>query len=323
MAPHVLKISCQGEFHRIRLELPDADRPEEAFSIIDAAVRAAVKLPAASLRYCYKDADGDLCSLAPFTCDDVWRRTNHDSVTGVLVEAARGVPGPDSSSNTLVAQARQIKLAPSIPARSEGNQAVAVQNNVQGSLPMQGYVQESQAPVRAHARPLDPSNAANQASAQISPQARIHDGAKVGPGAVIEAGVVLHARCTVGPGAHIGSGSVVHACATVGQHTRVGSKSVIHAGSRVGARAQIGSMTEVHAGANVGDDAKVGDRCLVHSGVRIGANANIGECTLLHSGVRVGDYAMIEDHCLLHSGSGVAAHSRLRAASMLRAGQQA
>jgi len=343
MAPQVLKISCQGEFHRIRLELPAANRPEEAFSIIDAAVRGAVQLPAASLTYCYKDDDGDLCSLAPFTCSDFLNAANgsmlrlevqvqqvdllpsapplKDSVvTGMPLQAVPAVTVPDrsipsvpaipvvqgvavSDSSIPLAQAR---LAQSIPARSEGIQAVPVQND---ASPMQGYLQESRVPV--------------QVSSHISPRAQIHCSAKVGRGVVIEAGVVLHACCTVGSGAHIGSGSVVHACANVGKHARIGSKCALHGGSRVGARAQIGSRTEVHGAANIGENAKVGDRCIVHGGVHVGANSNVGNSTVLHGGVCVGDYAVIEDRCLLHGGSGVAAHSRLRAASVLHGGQQA
>lgn len=343
MAPQVLKISCRGEFHRIRLELPAANRPEEAFSIIDAAVRDALQLPAASLTYSYKDEDGDLCSLVPLTCSDFLNAANgsmlrlevqvqqvdllpsapplkDSDVIGMPLQAVPAVTVPDrsvpsapavpvvqgvavSDSNIPFVQAR---LAQSVPARSEGIQAVRVQND---APPMQGYLQESQVPV--------------QASSQINPRAQIHCSAKVGPGVVIEAGVVLHACCTVGSGAHIGSGSVVHACANVGQHARIGPKCAVHGGSNVGARAQIGSRTEVHGAASIGENAKVGDRCIVHGGVCVGANSNIGNSTVLHGGVCVGDYAVIEDRCLLHGGSGVAAHSRLRAASVLHGGQQA
>lgn len=355
----MLKISCQGEFHRIRLDLPAANRPEEAFSIIDAAVRGAVQLPAASLTYSYKDEDGDLCSLAPFTCSDFLNAGSgsmlrlevqvhvqpvdllpsapplkDSAVTGMLLQAVPAVTVPDrsipSASAVPVVQGvavpdnsipiAQARLAQSIAtARSEGIQAVPVQRN---ASPMQGYGQERQVPAQP-TPPLQPNDVPHQVSSHISPRAQIHCSAQVGPGVVIEAGVVLHACCTVGSGAHIGSGSVIHACANVGRHARIGSNCALHGGSIVGARAQIGSRTEVHGAANIGENAKVGDRCIVHGGVCVGANSNVGNSSVLHGGVCVGDYAVIEDRCLLHGGSGVAAHSTLRARSVLHGGQQA
>ena len=111
------------------------------------------------------------------------------------------------------------------------------------------------------------------ATAEVSPDARLVPPVWVGPGAVVAAGARIGSLAVIGAGARIG------ACAEIES-------------SVVGAGAGIGEATTV-SGSIVGESAEVGDGCQVRGLAVIGAGARIGGGNMLDHGIRVAADAVI------------------------------
>ena len=79
-------------------------------------------------------------------------------------------------------------------------------------------------------------------SAVVDPDAKIGDGASVGP------------LCVVGPGARIGAGAVLLSQVTVAAGAEVGAGSILHPGVRIGENCAIGQTCILHHNASIGAD---------------------------------------------------------------------
>lgn len=146
----------------------------------------------------------------------------------------------------------------------------------------------------------------------------------IGPGAVVESGVVL------GAGTRIGAGTVV------GRDAVVGENCLLYSNVTVGERCVLGDRVIVQPGAVIGSDGygfelvdgkhvkipQVGI-VLVEDDVEIGANTTIdrarfgktviGEGTKIDNLVQIAHNARIGKHCLLVAQAGVAGSSTLGA----------
>jgi mannose-1-phosphate guanylyltransferase len=106
------------------------------------------------------------------------------------------------------------------------------------------------------------------ASATVSPTARLVPPVLVGPGA------------TIGPRARVGSLAVIGAGASVGE-------GAIVEDAVVGARANVGAGTHVQ-GSLLGEGAEVGEACAVSGLSVVGPAARVGDRNTLDHGLRVG-----------------------------------
>ena len=123
---------------------------------------------------------------------------------------------------------------------------------------------------------------------------------RVGPGALLEPGVVLEAAlhgagrvrvgqvivgrgCLVGahailmPGATLGHDARIEPASLIGEDVRVGVGASIGEGARLERGVDLGSYTSVGTGAIVSEGVRVGDRARIAAGAVVPANTQIGE----------------------------------------------
>jgi len=155
----------------------------------------------------------------------------------------------------------------------------------------------------------------------VHPEARLEDGVRIEPGAI------------VGARAEIGRGTVVAANAVVGEGVAIGRDCFIGANASI-QFALIGNRVIIHPGVVVGHDgfgfamgpnghtkvAQIG-RVIVQDDVEMGANTAIerganrdtvvGEGTKLGSQVQIGHNVEVGRHCILVSQVGIAGSARL------------
>ena len=120
---------------------------------------------------------------------------------------------------------------------------------------------------------LGPDYTLVDATADVSPEARLVPPVWVGPGAVVAAGARIGSLAVIGAGARIGESAEIES-------------SVIGAGARIGAATTV-------SGSIVGETAEVGDGCHVRGLAVIGAGARIGSGNMLDHGIRVAADAVI------------------------------
>ena len=171
----------------------------------------------------------------------------------------------------------------------------------------------------------------------VHPTAIVHETARVGTGATIEAYAVVREGAEIGERAWIGSHSVVGAGVKLGADVRLFPHVTLYSGSSIGDR------VTVHSGARIGSDGfgyvfragahqkipHVG-RCLIGNDVEIGANSTIdrgsiddtvvGDGTKIDNLVHLGHNVRVGRLCLLMAQVGVAGSSRVEDGAIL-AGQ--
>ena len=150
----------------------------------------------------------------------------------------------------------------------------------------------------------------------------VHPSARIGAGAVIEAGAII------GREAVIGSGTTIAAGAVIGYRVSIGSNCYIGAGAIV-THALIGDRVLVHASVSIGQDGfgfamgarghvkvpQIG-RVIIHDNVEIGANSTldrgsmndtvIGEGTKIDNLVQIAHNVVVGRHCVIAAQSGIA-----------------
>ena len=147
-------------------------------------------------------------------------------------------------------------------------------------------------------------------TAVIDPAARLRDGVRVGPYAVIE-----------GP-AEVGENGVIEAHATltgavrIGRGVRVGHGVVIggwpqdfafdpatESGVEIGEGTQIREHCTIHRGTVAGSVTRLGARCLLMAGAHLGHNARVGDGVVIANHVLLGGYVEIGDRVFVGGGS--------------------
>ncbi|MEK7475606.1 MAG: UDP-3-O-(3-hydroxymyristoyl)glucosamine N-acyltransferase [Candidatus Coatesbacteria bacterium] len=146
------------------------------------------------------------------------------------------------------------------------------------------------------------------ATAAVHPTARIAAGARVGPHAVIEAGV------------EVGEGTVVGPLVFVGWGSRIGKGCRLDPFTAVGARTSIGDRVIVHSGCVIAGDGfgflpvpgvpvkipQIG-RVVIEDDVEIGAattvdRATVGE-TVIRRGAKLDDQVHVAHNCVIGEGA--------------------
>ncbi len=158
-------------------------------------------------------------------------------------------------------------------------------------------------------------------SGTVHPEARLEDGVRVEPGAVVGA------RVEIGRGTVISAGAVIGEAVAIGRDCVVGANAVIQ-------HALIGNRVLVHPGVSIGQDGfgfvpgaaghlKVGQvgRVIVQDDVEIGANTTIdrganrdtviGEGTKIDNQVQIAHNVEIGRHCLIVAQVGISGSVRL------------
>lgn len=176
---------------------------------------------------------------------------------------------------------------------------------------------------RAYPSALRPSGffGESELAGTVHPQARLEEGVRVEPGAVI------------GARAEIGRGTIVASGAAIGENVAIGRDCYIGANAAI-QHALIGNRVVIHPGTCIGHDgfgfamgarghrkvAQIG-RVIVQDDVEIGANSGIerganrdtvvGEGTKMGGQVQIGHNVEIGRHCILVSQVGIAGSASL------------
>ncbi len=155
----------------------------------------------------------------------------------------------------------------------------------------------------------------------LHPSARIDEGVKIEPGAVVGAEASIARGTTVAAGAVVGYRVVVGSDCYVGPgatltHCLVGERVIIHAGVRIGqdgfgfAMSAKGHLKVPQVGrVIVGDDVEIGANSTVDRGAL--SDTVIGEGTKIDNLVQVGHNAVIGRHCVIVAQTGIAGSAQL------------
>jgi UDP-3-O-[3-hydroxymyristoyl] glucosamine N-acyltransferase len=205
--------------------------------------------------------------------------------------------------------------------------AVLVHPSLATEAPADLCLLVTERPYRAYAvaaqafYPEPPPVAWRSPVASIDVSAKLGEGCRVEPYAVIGAGVEIGRRCV------IGAGSVIGAASVLGDDVRVGANVTI-------SHAIIGSRVRLYPGARVGQDGfgfsadpdgfvKVPQlgRVIVGDDVEIGANTTIdrgsgpdtviGAGTMIDNLVQIGHNVQTGRNCILVAQSGISGSTRL------------
>lgn len=155
----------------------------------------------------------------------------------------------------------------------------------------------------------------------IDPTARIEDGVRVGPGAVIGANAQIGAGAEIGPNAIIGAG------VAIGRRTRIGACASI-------SFALIGDDCAILAGAVIGEQGfgTAGDasgpidvphlgRVIIQDRVTIGANScvdrGVFDDTLIGEGAKIDNLCHVAHNCIIGRGVLIAAFGGISGSTQL------
>jgi UDP-N-acetylglucosamine acyltransferase len=149
-------------------------------------------------------------------------------------------------------------------------------------------------------------------TAIIDPQAKLAPTVRVGPYAVIDAGVELGADCVVGPHVYltglttIGPGNHFHAGCVIGDAPQDLKYQGEPTRVRIGERNVFREHVTVNRSATVAGETIVGSGCFLMAGSHVGHNTAVGDhvilanSALLGGHVTVGDRAFISGNCCVH-----------------------
>ena len=188
--------------------------------------------------------------------------------------------------------------------------------------------------------PVRQAKAGVHAMAVVSPTARIHPEAEIGPHCVIEGGVEVAAGAIIGPhcvlaeDAQIGPHSRLVARVYIGPGTRLGGHCVIHPGVVIGADGfgfardgerwvkvpQLGSVRiedNVEIGANTTIDRGALEDTVIEEGVKldnqiqIGHNVRLGAHTAIAACSGISGSTVIGRRCMIGGGVGMNGHLQI------------
>ncbi len=174
-------------------------------------------------------------------------------------------------------------------------------------------------------------------SAVVAAEARIADGASIGPfcvveaGAVVEDGAIVGPHCTIGPDCRIGAGSRLVARVTLVLRVALGRRVLVHPGAVIGADGFGLAFERDHwikvpqlGGVRIGDDCEIGANTTIDRGaiedtvleadvrldnqIQIAHNVHIGAHTALAGCAAVAGSARIGRYCLIGGGAGILGH---------------
>jgi UDP-3-O-[3-hydroxymyristoyl] glucosamine N-acyltransferase len=197
--------------------------------------------------------------------------------------------------------------------------------------------------------PPEPFAPGVHAAAFVHDTARLGEGVRVGPHAIVQRHAVLGDGVRIGAGAYVGrnvkvgAGSVIYPHAALYERVTIGANCIVHAGAVIGADGfgftrdegrhrkipQVGGVVlgdEVEVGANSCIDAgtmeptRIGSGTKIDNLVQVGHNCEVGERVILCGGVCIAGSAKIENDVTLAGQAGVAGHITVGANATVAAG---
>ncbi|MHB8423635.1 MAG: UDP-3-O-(3-hydroxymyristoyl)glucosamine N-acyltransferase [Gammaproteobacteria bacterium] len=191
--------------------------------------------------------------------------------------------------------------------------------------------------VAAVLTPAAPVRKGVEAGASVHPTARISMDAWIGPGAVVEEGVVIEGGVSVGPNCvimanvHVEEHSCLVAGVTLCHGVHVGKRALLHPGAVIGADGfgianddgvwlkvpQLGSVVvgdDVEIGANTTidrgalEDTVIGNGVKLDNQIQVGHNVRIGEHTAIAGCTAIAGSATIGRRCMIAGGAGIIGH---------------
>lgn len=138
-------------------------------------------------------------------------------------------------------------------------------------------------------------------TADVHPDARIGDGARIGPFSIVHAdvelgdGTVVGSHCELG---HPATGSETGPL-VVGAGSLVRSHSVLYAGSRFGDGLQTGHRVTLREGVEAGTDLRVGTLCDLQGDTTIGRHVRLHSNVHIGRGSTIGDFVWIFPYVVL------------------------
>ena len=168
------------------------------------------------------------------------------------------------------------------------------------------------------------------AGALVDPEAELADDVRVGPFAIIEAGVriasgvQIHARAHIMRGSRIGADTEIHMGAVIGHEPQdlafdrdsmsfceIGERCVIreyatiHRPTTPGASTRIGDDCFLMAHAHVAHDCEVGQRVIICNNALIAGHVSIGDRAFISGNAVVHQFCRIGEVAILGGASGV------------------
>ena len=140
-------------------------------------------------------------------------------------------------------------------------------------------------------------------SATVGKNVQLGGGNDIGPGCVIEDGVVLGSRnklwmnVYVGPGTTIGDGNQIHMGAVIGHLPQDLAFSGGASFTKIGHRNTIREYATIHRGTKEGSSTVVGDDNFLMANAHLGHNCQVGNRTILTN------LATLAGYCEVHDGA--------------------
>ncbi len=163
-------------------------------------------------------------------------------------------------------------------------------------------------------------------TAIIDPATHLVVEVKIGPGAVIEAGVVLGDHCQVQAHAVICKGSLIGPHNLIGYGAVIGGDPQDFAYKGAPSRVEIGSGNKIreyatiHRGAKEGAVTRVGNDNYLMGGVHLGHDVKIGNHVIMANNTLLAGYVEVEDRVFLGGATVVHQHVRIGSLAITRGG---
>ena len=156
--------------------------------------------------------------------------------------------------------------------------------------------------------------------ARVSADAGICEFASVGPGAMIGEGVEIGPGCTIGENVVIGRGTRLAARVSVHQGCRIGQRCIVHSGVVIGAdgfgfapdfKGDEGEWVKIPqtGGVVIGDDCEIGANTTIDRGAI--DDTIIGNGVKLDNQIQIGHNCRVGDHTIISGCVGIAGSARI------------
>jgi UDP-N-acetylglucosamine acyltransferase len=166
-------------------------------------------------------------------------------------------------------------------------------------------------------------------SAQVHPRARLADGVRVGPFAVIAADVEIGERSRIEPGTVLYGGTRIGADCRLGPYAILGGEpqdhafageasllivedevevrefATVHRATGAGSATTIGRGSLLMCYTHVGHNAVLAERCTLTNGTQLGGHCQVGERAVLGASVEVHQFVRIGALAMVRAKSGV------------------